>query len=264
MFLGHVVTKEGIKVDPQKVKAIKEWSRPTNITEIISFLGLAGYYRRFVKEFSKVASPMTNLLKKANKFEWTEKCAKASQELRQRLTTAPILTLPMEGKEYTIYSDASKNGLGCVMMQEDKVVAYASREFKPYEQNYPTHDLELAVVVFALKIWRHYLYGVPCKIYTDHQSLKYFFTHKELNLRQRCCLELLKDYDLQIQYHPGKANVVADALSRKAQHSSNTVVITQLSLLKGLEDLGIQLVSHGQAHVQLSTLTLQPSIVEEI
>ena len=119
-------------------------------------------------------------------------------------------------------------------------------------------------MVFALKIWRHYLYGVLCKIYTDHQSLKYIFTQKELNLRQRRWLELLKDYDLQIQYHPGKANVLADALSRKVQHSPNTVVITQLSLLKEHEDLGIQLVSHGQAPVQLSALTLQPSIVEKI
>jgi len=110
----------------------------------------------------------------------------------------------MEGKEYTIYSDASKNGLGCVLMQEDKVVAYASRQLKSYEKNYPTHNLELAAVVFALKIWRHYLYGIPCKIYTDHQSLNYIFTQKELNLRQQHWLELLKDYDLQIQYHPAK------------------------------------------------------------
>jgi len=139
---------------------------------------------------------MTNLLKKANKFEWTKKSDKAFQELRHRLTTAPILTLLMEGKEYTICSDASKNGLGCVLMQEDKVVAYASRQLKPYEKNYTTHDFELAPVVFTLKIWRHYLYGVPCKIYTNHQSLKYIFTQKELNLRQRHWLELLKDYDL--------------------------------------------------------------------
>ena len=110
-------------------------------------------------------------------------------------------------------------------MQEDKVVAYASQQLKPYEKNYPTHDLESAAVVFALKIWRYYLYEVPCKIYTNHQSLKYIFTQKELNLRQRRWLELLKDYDLQIQYHLGKANVVADALSKKAQHSRNIVVI---------------------------------------
>ena len=102
----------------------------------------------------------------------------------------------MEGKEYTIYSDASKNGLGCVLMQEDKVVAYASRQLKPYEKNYPTHDLKLAAMVFALKIWRHYLYGVPYKIYTDYQSLKYIYTQKKLNLRQQRWFELLKDYDL--------------------------------------------------------------------
>jgi len=149
-------------------------------------------------------------------------------------------------------------------MQEEKVVAYASRYLKPYEKDYPTHDLELAAVTFALKIWRHYLHGVSCKIYTDHQSLKYIFTQKELNLRQRCWLELLKDYDLQIQYHPGKANVVADALSKKAQHSSNTVVITQLNLLRELEDFRIQLVSHGQTNAQLSGLTIQSSLVEEI
>ena len=118
IFLGHVVPNEGIKVDAQKVKAITEWLRPTNITKIRSFLGLVRYYRRFLKKFSKIASPISDLLKKANKFEWTERCDKAFQELRQRLTTAPILTLPMEGKEYTIYIDASKNGLGCGLIQE--------------------------------------------------------------------------------------------------------------------------------------------------
>ena len=146
-FLGHVVTTEGIKVDPQKINAVVEWPRPTNVTEVRSFLGLARYYRRFVKDFSKIAAPLTNLLKKTTKFEWTGKCEEAFQELKTRLTTAPILTLPEEGKEYTIYSDASKNGLGCVLMQDDKVIAYASRQLKPYEKNYPTHDLELAVVV---------------------------------------------------------------------------------------------------------------------
>jgi len=145
-FLGHLVTKEGIKVDPQKINAVVEWPRPTNVTEVRSFLGLARYYRRFVKDFSKIAAPLTNLLKKTTKFEWRGKCEEAFQELKRRLT-APILTLPEEGKEYTIYSDASKNGLGCVLMQDDKEIAYASRQLKPYEKNYPTHDLELAVVV---------------------------------------------------------------------------------------------------------------------
>ena len=124
------------------------------------------------------------------------------------------------------------------------MVAYASRRLKPYERNYPTRDLQLAVVVCALKIWRHYPYGVPCKIFTDHQSLKYIFTQKVFNLRQRRCLELLKDYDLYIQYHLGKTNVMANALSRKTQHSLNTIAITQLNLLRELEDLSIQLLYH--------------------
>ena len=114
-----------------------------------------------------------------------------------------------------IFSDASLNGLGCVIMQEGKVVAYASRQLKPHEKNYPTHDLELAAIVFVLKICRHYLYGEKCFIYTDHKSLKYFPSQRELNLRQRRWMELIKDYDCVINYHPGKANVVADALSRK-------------------------------------------------
>jgi len=123
----------------------------------------------------------------------------------------------VEGKEYTVYSDASKNGLGCVLMHKDKVIAYASHLLKRYEKNYFSHDLELAAIVFALKIWRHYLYGVPCKIFSVHQSLKYIFTQKELNSKRRNWLELLKDYKLQMQYHPRKANVVAGALSRKSQ-----------------------------------------------
>ena len=131
------------------------------------------------------------------------------------LVEVPVLTLPTSGKEYTLYSDASSIGLGCVLMQDGKVVAYASRQLKPHERNYPTHDLELAAVVFALKIWRHYLYGEKCRIYTDHKSLKYLLTQKELNLRQRRWLELLKDYDCIIDYHSGKANIVADALRRK-------------------------------------------------
>ena len=132
------------------------------------------------------------------------------------MVEALVLTQSTPGKEYTLYSDASRIGLGCVLMQDGKVVAYASRQLKPHEQNYPTHDLELAAAVFALKIWRHYLYGEKCRIYTDHKCLKYLLTQKEVNLRQRRWLELFKDYDYIIDYHPRKANVVANALSRKA------------------------------------------------
>ena len=162
-----------------------------------------------------IAVPMTRLLQKNVKFEWSKKCQGSFEKLKAFLTEAPVLTQSTCGKEYVIYSDASLNGLGCVLMQGGKVVAYASRQLKSHEKNYPTHDLELAAIVFALKIWRHYLYGEKCFIYTDHKSLKYFPSQRELNLRQRRWMELIKDYDCVIDYHPGKANVVADALSRK-------------------------------------------------
>ncbi|GJV00199.1 retrotransposon protein, putative, ty3-gypsy subclass [Tanacetum coccineum] len=161
---GHNVrSAEGITMDPAKVEAITKWPRPTSVTEVRSFLGLAGYYRRFVEGFSRLALPLTKLMRKGEKFVWNEEREKSFEELKQRLVSAPILTLPSGSGGFQIYSDASKKGLGCVLMQHGKVIAYASRQLKPYEVNYPTHDLELAAV-----------------------------------------------------YHPGKANVVADALSRKS------------------------------------------------
>jgi hypothetical protein len=182
-FLGHILTIEGVAVDPEKVTAVANWKRPASVTEIQSFLGLAGYYRRFIEGFSKKARPMTTLLQKDKKFEWTNACERSFCELKERLTTAPVLVLPDIHKNFTIYCDASRQGLGCVLMQEGRVVAYASRQLKTHEQNYPTHDLELAAVVHALKIWRHYLIGNKCEIYTDHKSLKYIFTQPDLNLR---------------------------------------------------------------------------------
>ena len=214
-FIGHIVSAEGIRVDPVKIEAIVNWKPPRNVTEVRRFLGLAGYYRRFVQGFSVIASSLTRLLRKGVKFEWDDKCQSSFERLKEILVEAPVLIQPTSGRDYTVYSDASRIGFGCVLMPDGKVVAYASRQLKRHEQNYPTHDLELAAVVFALKIWRHYLYGEKCRIFTDHKSLKYLLTQKDLNLRQRRWLELLKDYDCIIDYHPGKANVVADALSRK-------------------------------------------------
>ena len=222
-FLGHIVSKEGIRVDPKKIEVVVEWKPPRNVTEVHSFLGLAGYYRRFVKGFSMIAAPMTRQLQKNVKFEWGEERQRSFDKLKAFLTEAPVLTQPTCSKEYVIFSDASLNGLGCVLMQEGKVVACASRQLKPHEKNYPTHDLELAAIVFALKIWRHYLYGEKCFIYIDHKSLKYLPSQRELNLRQRRWMELIKDYDCVIDYHPGKANVVADALSRKTIQTLRTL-----------------------------------------
>ena len=177
------MSAEGIRVDPTKIEAAVNWKPPRNVTEVRSFLGLACYYRRSVRSFSVIASPLTKLLRRGIKFEWTDKCQNSFEQLKGMLVEAPILTQPTSGKEYTLYSDASSNGLGCVLMQDGKVVAYASRQLKPHEHNYPTHDLELAAVVFALKIWPHYLYREKCRIYIDHKSLKHLLTQKDLNLR---------------------------------------------------------------------------------
>ncbi|GJZ52770.1 putative reverse transcriptase domain-containing protein, partial [Tanacetum coccineum] len=191
-FLGHVIDSEGIHVDPAKIEAIKDWASPKTPTEIRQFLGLAGYYRRFIEGFSKIARPMTKLTQKSVKFEWGEKAEAAFQLLKQKLCSAPILALPEGSENFVVYCDASHKGLGAVLMQREKVIAYASCQLKVHEKNYTTHDLEL-----------------------DHKSLQHILDQKELNMRQRRWLELLSDYDCEIRYHPGKANVVADALSRK-------------------------------------------------
>ncbi|GJY11216.1 putative nucleotidyltransferase, ribonuclease H [Tanacetum coccineum] len=260
-FLGHIVSAEGITMDPAKVEAITKWPRPTSVTEVRSFLGLAGYYRRFVEGFSRLALPLTKLMRKGEKFVWNEEREKSFEELKQRLVSSPILTLPSGSGGFQIYSDASKKGLGCVLMQHGKVIAYASRQLKPYEVNYPTHDLELAAVVFALKIWRHYLYGESCDIFTDHKSLKYIFTQRELNMRQRRWLELLKDYDTNIQYHPGKANVVADALSRKSGMIAGIKV--EEEIIRDLERLDIELCVRGQSGFWAS-LRVEPNLISQI
>ena len=175
-FLGHVISVEGISIDPQKIQAIVNWKPPTNVTEIRSFLGLVGYYRKFVGRFLKLAASLTKLTRKEENFVWSEACQQSFDELKRKLTSAPVLTLLSGQDGYIMYCDASRQGLGCVLMQHENLIAYASRQLKKHEQNYPTHDLELAAVVFALWIWRHYLYRVPCKIFTYHKSLQYLFT----------------------------------------------------------------------------------------
>ncbi|GKD31329.1 putative reverse transcriptase domain-containing protein, partial [Tanacetum coccineum] len=181
-FLGYVVNHNGIHVDPSKIKAVKNWKAPTTPSEIRSFLGLAGYYRRFIANFSKIAKPLTSLTQKNKKYEWGAEQEEAFQTLKDNLCNAPILSLPDGIEDFVVYCDASNQGLGCVLMQRGK---------------------------------RHYLYGTKSVIYTDHKSLQHIFDQKELNMRQRRWIELFSDYECEIRYHPGKANVVADALSRK-------------------------------------------------
>ncbi|KAH0689512.1 hypothetical protein KY289_016870 [Solanum tuberosum] len=201
-FLGHFVSSEGIRVDSQKIEVVKQWPKPTFATDIRSFLGLAGYYRRFVEGFSSIASPLTRLTQKMVKFQWSDDCEKSLAELKTRLTTIHVLTLPEGSDGYVIYCDASRVGLGCVLMQRD--------------------------------------------VFTDHKILQYVFTQKELNFRQRRWLEFLKDYDMSLHYHPGKANVVADALSRLSMGRVAHVEKERNELAKDvhrLARLGVRLMS---------------------
>eukprot|EP00253_Pinus_taeda_P020615 PITA_20615 len=216
-YLGHIISGEGIAVDPVKIEAIMEWPAPTNVHEIRSFMGMARYYRRFVEGFSKIASPITELQRKNKKFIWTEKCEEAFQRLKVLLTIAPILKVPDMEQEFLVCTDASKEGLGCVLMQEGRVIAYASRKLRTHEENYATHDLEMAAIVYALKIWRHYLLGRKFDLRTDHCGLQHIFTQDHLNARQRRWSELISEYDFDITYIKGTVNRVADALSRRPQ-----------------------------------------------
>ncbi|KAL8091815.1 hypothetical protein AgCh_034175 [Apium graveolens] len=230
-FLRHVVSSKGILVDLAKIEVVSNWERPTTPTEVRSFMGLAGYYRRFVQDFAKIAGVLTRLTRKTKKFIWTEKYEESFQELKRRLVSALVLTLPDGKGEFVIYSDASHKGLGCVLMQHGNVIAYASRQLKEYEIGYPTHDLELEAISFALKIWRYYLY------------------------------ELIKDYDFEILYHPGKANVVADALSRKERLK---MMMTSEELAKEFEKMKIDVIMVGKGTEGLFEIKLVPELTEKI
>jgi hypothetical protein len=259
-FLGHIICNGGISVDPAKVKEIMEWSVPTTVTEVRSFLGLAGYYRRFIEGFSKIAKHMTSLLEKGREFKWDEKCQDSFDQLKKRLMSPPVLVMPDLQKGFEIYCDAYGQGLGCVLMQEGHVIAYASRQLQKHELNYPTHDLELAAVVHALKIWRYYIMGTKCQVYTDHKSLKYIFTQKDINLRQRRWLELIQDYDLEIHYHPGKANLVADALSPKEHVDSAIVAQLPDEIIEDFRRLNLGIVAHTEG----VTIDVEPTLEQEI
>ncbi|GJV17911.1 putative reverse transcriptase domain-containing protein [Tanacetum coccineum] len=168
-FLGHVINSKGINVDPAKIKSIKDWTSPKSPTEIRQFLGLAGYYQRFIEGFSKIAKPC-QAFSKEGQVEWGRQNKSSVPIIEEELCSAPILALPEGSEDFIVYCDASIKGLGAVLMQRENVISYVSRQLKIHEKNYTTHDLELRAVVFALKIWRHYLYGTKCTVFTDHKS----------------------------------------------------------------------------------------------
>jgi hypothetical protein len=203
---------------------------------------------------------MTSLLEKGKEFKWTHECQECFNQLRFKLMPPRVMIMPDLQKGFNIYCDACHQGLGCVLMQEGHVIAYASRQLWKHELNYPTHDLELADVVHALKIWRHYIMGTKCQVHTDHKSLKYIFTQKDLILRQRHWLELIKDYDLEIHYHPGKVNLVSDALSWKEHVHAAIVAQLPDKLVEDFEKLNLGIVAHTEG----ITIEVEPTLEQEI
>ncbi|GJW79861.1 putative nucleotidyltransferase, ribonuclease H [Tanacetum coccineum] len=205
-FLGHVINGDRIHVDPSKIKAVKNCKAPRTPSE------------------------------KSKTFDWGEEQELTFQTLKDKLCNAPVLGLLDRSEDFVVYCDASEIGLGCVLMQRGRVIAYVSRQLKNYENNYTTHDLELGAVVFALKIWRHYLYGTKSVIYTDPKSLQHIFSQKELNMRQHRWIELFSDYDCEIHYHPSKANVVSDALSREERVKPKKVRAMNMTFQSSIKD----------------------------
>ena len=182
--------------------------------------------------------------------------------MKRRLTNAPILIVPDRGQGYKVYCDASKVGLGCVLMQSGRVVAYGSYQLKNHEKNCPTHDMELAAVVFSLKIWRHYLYVEQFEVYSDHKSLKYIFMQRDLNMRRRRWMEFLEDYDFTLHYHLGKENVVADALSRKSRGTLASVASREWRMLETVGQFGLQYSERAQG--TLGSLVATPSLLSRV
>ncbi|KAK1602062.1 hypothetical protein QYE76_017105, partial [Lolium multiflorum] len=233
VFLGFVVSANGIEVDSSKVEAIHNWPTPTNVGQVRSFHGLAGFYRRFVKDFSTIACPLNELTKKNVPFVWGKAQQKAFDELKKRLTEAPLLALPDFSKTFEIECDASGLGIGGVLMQNGKPVAYYSEKLDGARLNYPIYDKELYALVRVLEVWQHYLWPKEFVIHSDHESLKYLKSQHNLNKRHAKWVEFIESFPYVIKYKKGKENVVADALSRKI-----TLLLTRLEFhILGLEEI---------------------------
>jgi hypothetical protein len=185
-----------------------DWPAPRNVTEVRYFMGLVGYYRRFIKGFSKIGNPITSLQRKGNKFVWSPECEANFQQLKHLLTNALVLKIADPEKDFLVCTDACKEGLGGVLMQEGKVICYESRKLNEHEKKYVTHDLELATIVHALKMWRHYLLGRRFVLMTDHCGLKYLFDQPRLNARQARWMALISEFDFEIKHIKGKENKV--------------------------------------------------------
>jgi hypothetical protein len=225
-YLGHVIYEEGVASDSEKIKSIMYFSTPKDVSDIRSFMGLEGYCRRFIKGFSKIGFPITFLQKKGFKFIWTSKCEERFQEMKYLLTNAPVLNIADPNKELLVCTNSCKEGLGGVFMQEGHVNCYKSIKLNEHQINYVTHDLELDAILYALKMWRHYLLGRIFLLITYHSGLRYLFDQPKLNDRQATWMDVLNEFDFQIKHIKGEENRVVDSLSRsmKVVISSNKLV----------------------------------------
>ena len=215
VFLGFVVSSKGVEVDDEKIKAIKEWPKPNSVTEVRSFHGLASFYRRFVRDFSTIAAPLTEVIKKDKVFTWGKEQDDAFNLLKDKLCSAPLLQLPDFSKSFEVECDASGKGIGAVLMQDSKPIAYFSEKLSGATLNYSTYDKELYALVRALATWQHYLWPREFVVKTDHESLKYLKSQGELSRRHAKWVEFIETFPYVIAYKQGKENVVADALSRR-------------------------------------------------
>ena len=233
-FLGHIIDREGVRVMPDKIQAIKDWPALTSVKDVQSFLGLAGYYRRFIKDFSKIAAPLSELTKKDLSFTWTQREQTAFDNLKTALCNTPVLIIPDPSKPFVLRTDASGYAVGAVIQQDQgnglQPIAYLSKKLNSAERNYPVHEQEQLAIILSLQEWRHYLHGTRFKVITDHNSLKYLETQDNLSGRQHRWREKMAEFDMEVVYDLGKNNVVADALSRRSDHAQlEASVVTRSS-----------------------------------
>ena len=249
-FLGHIIGNGQLKMDPKKVKAIDEWEAPRSVSELRSFLGLANYYRRFIQGYSKIAAPLTEMLKKDHVWEWLPNREEAFNKLKEAVTREPVLVLPDISKPFEVETDASDFALGGVLIQDGHPVAYESRKLSPAEKRYAAQEKELLAIVHCLRGWRHYLLGSKFIVRTDNTAASHFLTQAKLNSRQARWQELLAEFDVEFMYRPGATNRAADALSRKANLASlsgTTITTNVRDLIK--QHLGAD--SVAQSLIQL-------------
>ncbi|KAL2223600.1 UNVERIFIED_CONTAM: Retrovirus-related Pol polyprotein from transposon [Sesamum indicum] len=258
-FLGHIVERGRIRMDPKKVQAIEEWQLPKDVHDLRSFLGLANYYRRFVKGYSEIARPLTDLLKKTETWNWTPQCQVAFDNLKKAIVTDPVLALPDMSKPFVVETDASDFALGGVLMQDGHPVAFESRKLKDVERRYSVHEKELLAVVHCLRLWRHYLLGSHFVVRTDNTAVSHFMSQPKLTSRQARWQELLSEFHFVLEYRAGSSNHVADALSRRADLASlgSVAALSSSAVATSIRDRARELLSKDPAAQGLIQLVEQ-------